>query len=256
MGIDEKLWIDIHGPKDEIDEIEKFFREGDFISSPSTDEFKQNMNTLDFGPLNGSHFTRKTDRYLYAYCSYTFRGSYPNTSENIEVLSKHFPNTLFRYTTDFNDEGYYDVVIMRHVNGKHVVWSDTWSTWERWHSWPVDAIREFIGKCERTTTTVRCGCEALTIPCEYTSPIYDCGLEVLGVDKTVIELFEKRSVKVNKYRDTLFIRFQYTKDPIQLMEWLSAKYKDCCFVCEYSNTHGTQCVWSNYSAFHYPYIKL
>ena len=276
MGIDEKIWIDIHGPKDEIDVIQSRFSSIDYETYESIrrscGEAKANtiiemlgLNTvvpccpelkqLDFGPLCGGNFTRKNERYLYGYCSYTIRSSDLNTAESIKKLSKHFPNTLIRYTIEYDEEGRFDVLICRHVNGKHVVFSTGWNTWERWHSWSADNIRKLNEECNQTTTTVECGCEALSMPCEYASPIYDCGLEVLGTDKKVVEMFEKRGVKVNKNRYSLFIRFQYTKNPIKLMEWLSKKYKECIFVCEYSNEKGIQCVWSNYRAFHYPYIK-
>jgi hypothetical protein len=290
-GLDETLWIDIHGPNDEIDAIKHILVNNDvfaqivqfkqdnlskgdskLLESLLQDEcgklftkykkFGIHLNCdlllkfcdLDFGPLGSrGEFTRKNKNYLYVFCSYTYRGSYPKTAESIKELSKHFPNTMFRYTCEDEDGGY-DLFICRYVNGSHSEWSNRWSTWEKWHGWPTDVIRERNEKRERSKTITECGCEAFSMPCEYASRIYDCGLEVLGVNKEVADIFEKRGVKVNKNREGLFIRFQYAKDPIKLMEWLSAKYKDCIFVCEYSNTQGIQCVWTNYRAIHYPYV--
>ena len=91
------------------------------------------------------------------------------------------------------------------------------------------------------------------MPCEYTSPIYDCYVETYGIDKEVVDIFEKRGVKVKQNREGLFMHFKYTKNPIQLMEWLSEKYKGCYFICTYKNKKGTYCRWEEYRAVHYPY---
>lgn len=294
MGIDETFCIDIHGTKEELDAIQDILANNDVFTQIAHLYKQDNLSTgdskllesllqddggklftlyknghttahinydllikfcdLDFGPLGSrGKFTRKNKNYLYAFCSYTYRGSYPKTAESIKELSKHFPNTIFRYTCEDEDGGH-DLFMCKHTNGNHVIWSATWYTLERWHSWPTDAIRERNEKRERSKTMTECGCEALSMSCEYASHVYDCSLEVIGMDKEVVDIFENRGVKVNKNSDSLFIRFQYTKNPIKLMEWLSAKYTGCYFVCEYSNTQGIQCVWTNYRAIHYPYV--
>jgi len=276
MGIDETLWIDIHGPKDEIDEIEIFFSYIPYhhilrncdeakakamiktLNLKSAEPCRAEVELLkgvDFGPLlsDRGKFTRINERYLHIYCSYTYRGSYHNIAENIEKLSKYFPDTLFRYQCE-DEDGYIQLIINRHVNGKHIAWSTQWSSWERWHGWSADGIREYNEGRERTTTTVECGCKELSMSCGYTSPIYNCSLQVLGTDKELVDIFEKRGVTIFRNRDGLSMVFQYTKNPIRLMEWLSTKYKECRFLCEYSNPCGTQCVWSDYRAIHYPYV--
>jgi hypothetical protein len=294
MGIDERIWIDIHGPKDEIDVIEGILANNDtfrqliylykddnlsegkskLLELLLQDEggklftlYKNGHTTtymnydlllklcaLDFGP-SGWQITRKNEKHLHTYCSYTFRSSYPKIAESIQFLSKNFPNTLIRYQSELDQNGSIELFICRYVNEKHIVWSPGWFTLESWHGWSTDAFRKLNAECDKKSTSVTCGCEPFLSPCEYISSIYDCSLEVKGIDKEIVDLFEKRGVKVNKNRDGLFIRFQYTKNPIKLMEWLSAKYKGCYFICDYSNEKGIQCLWEYFSAIHYPYVK-
>jgi hypothetical protein len=171
--------------------------------------------------------------------------------ENIIELSKHFPNTLFRYHCE-DDECFIWLFICRHLNGKQFTWSTSWQEIQKRRWWSRREICELIAERKSTTTTVRCGCEIMS--CQYGSPIYDCYVEVYGLDKEVMDIFEKRGVKVKQNREELFIHFQYTKNPIKLMEWLSDKYKECYFVCSYSNEVGVECRWENYNAVHYPYV--
>lgn len=291
MGIDGEHVLDINGPANEIDEIERIlpnhsgllyliylyknnlfekkskevncmlqmddgklftlYKNGDIKGNITFESLLKFPDQLAFPSHGPDDLRRWNKNYLQVSCRFTCRGNYP-TAEFIEELSKHFPNTVFR--NHYEDEnGCNDLVICRYVNGKHVVWSTGWGSLENWHEWDSSAIRERNARRETTTTTCECGCTSLLMPCQYKSPVYDCYVEVYGKDKDVAELFEKRRIQVKKHREKLFMHFQYTKNPIKLMEWLSEKFAGCYFVCEYSNDAATQCRWENYKAFHYPY---
>jgi hypothetical protein len=287
MGNDDRMWIDIHGPKNEIDEIETCLRYinevklliyldkiNAFEKSPALNDlieteggkiftsYKHRHSTgsikfdlllecpeLNFSPFDeSSEFRREHETHLHVYA---YNNDSSKIEENIIELSKHFPNTLFRYHCE-DDECFIWLFICRHLNGKQFTWSTSWQEMQKRRWWSRREICELIAERKSTTITVKCGCELM--PCQYGSPMYDCYVEVYGLDKEVLDIFEKRGVKVKQNREELFMHFQYTKNPIKLMEWLSDKYNECYFVCSYSNEVGVECRWENYNAVHYPYV--
>ena len=280
MGVDGWQVLDIHGPKSELDEIEtivsktntyskcEFTRLLSFYNGNTYDDKKDTeMLKTDDGKLltqykngdikgkmifdgllrlNRFHFdldelTRVNKKYLRI--RHVFRNSL--TTEYIEELSKHFPNTLCKNICKC-ENGYVDLLVCRYVGDQHIIWKTCWKS-----PYFINYREKIL---QQLQTDIKCGCKLFRNTCGSISDVYDCTMQVFGDIHYVYGLFHMRGVKVYRKGEYASMEFQYLKNPIALLEWLNEEtHGQCYFVCHYRDSNGMYYIWENYKSIHFPY---